>query len=115
MTIAIACMFVVCLALPLILIVAWHRRTGATYAMAALGAAVFVVFARILEQLLHLVVLVADTPVRTFVTGNPWVYALYGGLAAGLFEECGRFTAFRLLKKRSARQEAVLYLSLIHI
>lgn len=32
---------------------------------------------------------------------NPFVFALYGGLTAGIFEELGRFVAFFFLLKIS--------------
>lgn len=47
-----------------------------------IGAATFIVFALILEQILHIVVIKAT---GTALTGNIWLYALYGGLAAGIF------------------------------
>jgi uncharacterized membrane protein YhfC len=43
--------------------------------------------------------------------GNIWLYALYGGLMAGLFEETGRFVAFKtILKKyRDRDADALMY------
>lgn len=68
-----------------------------------IGAAVFIVFALILEQLLHTVML----PV---VSGSTAAYVLYGALAAGVFEETGRFAAFRtVMKGRNDPKDAVMY------
>jgi len=59
------------------------------------GVAGFVIFALVLEQLLH-----------SFVFGNfaitekPFLYILYGTLAAGVFEETARFISFHILKKK---------------
>ena len=42
---------------------------------------------------------------------NIWLYALYGGLAAGIFEETGRFLAMRVVLKREWADDgnALLY------
>ena len=64
------------------------------------GAGVFILFALVLESLLHVVVL--KGPAGPSIVGNTLYYALYGGLAAGVFEETGRFVAMKwLLRKRS--------------
>ena len=63
-----------------------------------IGAAVFVVFALILEACVHQVVL--KGPNGSAITGNIWYYALYGGLMAGLFEETGRFLGMKFLMKK---------------
>jgi uncharacterized membrane protein YhfC len=59
---------------------------------------VFIVFALVLEPILHQVVL--KGPHGAAIMGNVWYYALYGGLAAGLFEETGRFLGMKFLLKR---------------
>lgn len=73
------------------------------------GAGVFIVFALLLEPILHQVVL--KGPHGPAIMGNTLYYALYGGLAAGLFEETGRFLAMKyLLKKKSPKAKtAVAY------
>ena len=74
-----------------------------------IGAAVFIVFALVLETIMHQIVL--KGPHGAAITGNIWYYALYGGLAAGVFEETGRFLAMKfLLKKEPAEaRTAVAY------
>jgi len=62
------------------------------------GAGVFFVFALLLEPILHQVVL--KGPHGAAITGNTWYYALYGGLAAGIFEEVGRFLGMKFLLKK---------------
>ena len=63
-----------------------------------IGAGTFVVFALLLEPILHQVVL--KGPHGTTIMGNTWYYALYGGLAAGLFEETGRFLSMKYLMRK---------------
>ena len=53
-----------------------------------------------MESLVHNIVL-KGLPVGEKIQGSTLLYALYGGLMAGLFEETGRFVAFRIvLRKR---------------
>lgn len=69
---------------------------------AVVGMGVFVVFALILEQILHSIML----PV---IGTNVIFYVIYGSIAAGVFEETGRFVAFKtIMKKRLTTKNAVL-------
>ena len=62
------------------------------------GAGVFVLFALVLETLVHQVVL--KGPSGASITGNIWYFALYGGCMAALFEETGRFLAMKFVLKK---------------
>lgn len=83
------------------------RRRGGKWRDFLTGAGTFFLFALVLEQVLH--GLVFTSPLGPVIQGNIWLYGLYGGLAAGVFEEVGRFTAFKLLLKN--RREPVTALS----
>lgn len=68
-----------------------------------IGCLTFLLFALILESLLHRVMI-------PLVADNIWLYALYGAFAAGIFEETGRFVAFKLFfKGRKNPKESVMY------
>jgi uncharacterized membrane protein YhfC len=60
----------------------------------------FVLFALILEQFLHSLVLRPAVDGSIWLTSQPLLYVLYGILAAGIFEETARFIAFHVLKKK---------------
>lgn len=95
------------IALPVVLLIVVHKKTKARMAMAGIGAATFFLFAMVLEQILHAVVLGVG---GERITGNIWIYGLYGGLAAGLFEEVGRFVAMRFaMKKQLNLPNALMY------
>lgn len=95
------------IALPVVLLMVVHKKTKARMAMAVIGAATFFLFAMVLEQILHAVVLGVG---GERITGNIWIYGLYGGLAAGLFEEVGRFVAMRFaMKKQLNLPNALMY------
>lgn len=67
-----------------------------------IGAATFVVFALVLEQLLHVGMI---NRFGEALTGNILIKAIYGGLAAGIFEEVGRFVSMKLFMKRLLNKE----------
>ena len=85
------------IAVPVIL--AWYlvRRHHAKLSTILIGAGTFIVFALVLESLLHQMVL--KGPHGAAIMGNTCWFALYGGLAAGLFEETGRFLSMKFLMK----------------
>ena len=86
------------IAVPICL--AWYlvRKHHARLSTILIGAATFIVFALVLESLLHQLVL--KGPHGSAIMGNTLRYALYGGLAAGLFEETGRFLSMKFLMKK---------------
>ncbi|MDD3243449.1 MAG: YhfC family glutamic-type intramembrane protease [Eubacteriales bacterium] len=90
---------------PAVLLIVLAKRKMFSGKALGLGAAGFVIFAMMLEQGLHALVL----RIPVFMQ-NVWVYAVYGALAAGVFEELGRFVLIRLfLKKRTQRSDALCY------
>lgn len=98
---------IVAVGLPIALCIIVRRKTKARISSFFIGAATFIVFALILEQILHAVVFSAA---GTALTGNIWLYALYGGLAAGLFEETGRYLAMKFcMKKTLDKRNAIMY------
>jgi uncharacterized membrane protein YhfC len=84
--------------LPIGLIIYAKRRYSAYFSIAVVGTLIFFVFVMVLEQSLHLYVLKLNETTKALM-GNTWIYAIYGGLAAGLFEETGRLTAFKFFLK----------------
>lgn len=73
------------------------------------GCAVMLLFALTLEAWVHRIVLYSSA--GQVIQNNIWLYALYGGLMAGLFEETGRFLAFRFVLRRNLakNQNALMY------
>lgn len=67
------------------------------------GAVAFVAFALILEQVLHYFML-------PIVQQSTVAYVIYGILAAGIFEETGRFVAYKIFcKKESDPRASIMY------
>lgn len=63
-----------------------------------IGCAVWFIFTQILEALLHSLILNV-LPVGKIISNNIFLYAVYGGLAAGIFEEVGRLLAMKFVLK----------------
>lgn len=98
---------VIVVGLPVVLCIFLYRKKGAKLSSLLSGCICFFVFAIILEQMLHSVVLNAA---GTALTDNIWLYALYGGLAAAVFEETGRYIVMkRFMKKDMIRENALMF------
>lgn len=98
---------VIAIVLPIALCIFVRCKTKAKVSSFLYGCAIFFVFALVLEQILHAIVL---TTFGTAITENILLYALYGGVAAALFEETGRFVAMKfLMKKQLTRENALMY------
>jgi len=86
------------IAVPVCLSFYLIRRFHARLSTVLTGAGTFFLFALVLESLMHQWILKG-----TFgpaILGNTLRYALYGGLAAGIFEETGRFLAMKFLMRK---------------
>ncbi len=99
------------LLLPVVMLIVWMRKKrGLKMSPFWAGAAVFVIFSLFLEQVLHYFVLIRPSVLSEFVNGNLWAFVLYGALAAGVFEETGRFLAFKtVMKNKKERENAITY------
>ena len=93
--------------LPIVLIILVKIKLKSNLLSFIIGSATFIVFALMLEPLLHSVVLTAT---GTLLTDNIILYGLYGGLAAALFEETGRLIAMKFFMKDSLnKQNSLMY------
>lgn len=84
---------IISLFFPIILYIILRIKHRASFKPVIIGALTFIVFVLVLERILHSVVLG-----RNLIT-SPVAIALYGGLAAGLFEEVGRFITISIFLK----------------
>lgn len=73
------------------------------------GMAVFLLFSQLLEKAVH-VYMLQGNPTTARVLQNPWLFAVYGALAAGVFEELGRYIGFRYwLKRRRSWSDGIAF------
>ena len=87
----------------------WGRRKlRAPIAPFFVGVGTFILFASVLEALLHN--LIYPTALGQRIWGDIRLYALYGGAAAAIFEESGRiFAAKTFLRRRCDTPDAFMY------
>jgi len=97
------------LALPLILLFYLKNKFKTGVKPFFIGCAVFIIFALVLEQYFHAIILNSD--VGKTIQSNIWFYGFYGGIMAGLFEETGRFIAFKTVLKKNLNNDknAIIY------
>lgn len=70
---------------PIIVLVYFRKKYQISFKVIGVGILIFIGFSQILEKTLHMFVL--GNPVTHELLKNPFIYATYGGLAAGIFEE----------------------------
>lgn len=102
---------IVSIFLPIVVMIVLANKTKARIVNALIGALTFFVFALILEPVLHVVM---SSALGETLTENVIFYAIYGGLAAALFEETGRFLAMKFLMKKSLTKENSLMYGVGH-
>lgn len=101
-TLSILCMIVsglIGFGLPVGLLLYFRLKKKADVLPFFIGCGVMLLFALVLESLVHQLVLL-HSPVGDTIRNNRLYYALYGGFMAGLFEETGRFVAMKTVLKR---------------
>ncbi len=104
---AMVCTLLIAVGLPILLLIVWKVKAKSKLYPFFLGCGTFVVFALVLEQICHMVVQLLT---GTLLTDNILFYAIYGGLAAGLFEETGRLVAMKFcMKKDLEKKNAIMY------
>lgn len=94
------------LILPTVLCIWWLKTRHEKFTSVLTGAMTFLIFALVLESIVHSIVFMVFPGIRD----NVVAYMLYGALMAGIFEETGRYLAYKLvLKKRTNRETAISY------
>ena len=110
-TLSVFCMAVsaVCSVLiPVGLLIFFRKKLGASVVPFFVGCLTFFLSVMVLESILHRLVLTSS--LGAVIQGNTWLYALYGGLAAGVFEETGRLITMKFLKKKhNTPRTALMY------
>lgn len=103
-------LMVIGILVPIIISAIYLVRKKERVTTVLVGAATFGIFAIVLESIPKLFLFQLQNPVSNYVLGHVWAYSIIGALLAGLFEEIGRYLAFRtVLKKRTEKSTAIAY------
>ncbi|WP_029233495.1 YhfC family intramembrane metalloprotease [Butyrivibrio sp. VCB2006] len=105
---------IVSIALPIVLAIYWRKKSNADLKCLVLGMATFVLFALVLESICHRIVLYLAGIDASNIKKHIFFYAIYGGLAAALFEETGRYVVMKFLMKNNLRKENSLMFGIGH-
>ena len=93
--------------IPIGLFIYLWRKKKATFFSFATGLLIFLVFALLLESIVHSIVFRAT---GTLITGNLFLYALYGALMAAVFEETGRYLGMKfIMRNHLTKENALMY------
>lgn len=96
--------------LPIIVMIIWKKKTGAKLKPIIIGAVTFFLFAIILKTVPAYFLFAADNPAAKAINNNIWLYYVTAGILAGIFEETGRYTAFRtVLKNNTDKVTSISY------
>ena len=85
--------------LTAVFIVIWKLKTKAMLIPILVGAATFMIFAEALKAIPALPLLGGNNAASQKIINTPWMFYLVSGLLAGIFEETGRYLAFRFVLK----------------
>ncbi|MDM7516939.1 YhfC family glutamic-type intramembrane protease [Lentilactobacillus sp. TOM.63] len=97
--------------LPIVIFLYCRKRWQFKALPMWIGVLVFIIFSQIFEKTLNLAVLHPNpNGTMTLASAHPWLFVIYGILAAGIFEETGRLVGFLYLKKKvTGLQTAISY------
>lgn len=95
---------IVCFLFPITVLLYFKKKEKISLKPVFIGMIVFFMFTQILEKLLHLFV------IGNNLIPNPVLFSIYGALTAGIFEETGRFIAFKtILKNKHEWKDGLAY------
>jgi len=86
---------ILAIGIPVYLFILFRKKFNAKVIPMLIGIAGFVVFALVLEAMVHRIVIG-----RFISPGAPVLYVIYAAFMAGIFEESARFIAFKILKRK---------------
>jgi uncharacterized membrane protein YhfC len=98
---AILVQLIISLLLPIIVIIYLKKKNQLSWRSIGVGILIFIIFVHLLERAFHGFMINPDHPTELKWSDNPFYYVLYGIMAAALFEEFGRFIAYKFLLKRN--------------
>lgn len=84
---------------PIILLFIFKKKFSISGKVLLIGMLTFFLFAMVFESIAHFLFLSVIESTKTLLE-NPWLFMLYGGLMAGIFEEVGRYIMMKYTLKQ---------------
>jgi len=104
----------VAIGLPILIGLYLSKKRRLPWKLFFFGALIFLIFVLVFESIFNQLILNSTGVFGSFITSNTWALAIYGGLAAGVFEEVGRKIGFKVLVKQSDNPEDSLMVGAGH-
>ena len=103
-------MIILGLVLPLLLAFIWTKKTKQPVVPILVGAGVFFLFAIVLETIPKALLFAANKNLSEYIMSRTWLFIFIVVMLAGVFEETGRFVAFKYwLKKYTDKKTPITY------
>lgn len=106
--------FVLSIVVPIAIALIWKFKKKERFTTVLIGAATFLLFAIVLEKPIQNVLIIPSAfglpehALSKFVSARPVLWGILVGFFPGLFEETGRFVAFKtVLRKRTNRETGI--------
>lgn len=103
-----------CTLLPIVALILWKGKTHASVKTFIWGGVCFLFFTQVLEGALHFVCIAGNNAISRAINGSTLLYVVYGCMAAGVFEECGRYIMYKTVLRRSLLRENAVTAGLGH-
>lgn len=84
---------------PIVLLIIFKKKFDISIKVLLFGVLTFILFAMVLERVVHSYFLIFNESTKALLE-NTWIFMLYGGLMAGIFEETGRFIMMKYALKK---------------
>ena len=95
---------------PIVIAIIWIIKKKEHYIKVIVGALTFLIAVLLLEKPLQALVVSTNTTLGAYINARPILLAFVFGLFPGVFEETGRFIAFKTaLKKYQNKETAISY------
>jgi uncharacterized membrane protein YhfC len=98
---------------PIGLLIYLHKKQLFSWKPLGVGILIFILFSQVLEKALHFVMIDASRPSLKW-TDSVFLFVLYAALAAGIFEELGRYFGFKWMLKNNREYKDGLSFGLGH-
>lgn len=101
---------IISIGVPIAVTIYCYKKYKISFLNILVGAGIFILFALVLEKSMHVYFLKTNFNTSIILESSPWIYAIYGAFAAGIFEETGRFIGFKfLLRGRTQKKDGIAY------